>query len=179
MPDDDRRRNTDAQVQELVSRGQHAFRAKQYDAAYGFFERAASIHPGCAEAHAWLAAVYGRRIEAALSMSEQIKLLSKLEEKIETALSIDSSLPLARRMNGAKLLKTPELLGGDPAEAAKELLYCIEQGMDDCEVWLLLAESYIKIGEPEKARDALKEAVRREPENGKAAEFMQQLQAES
>ena len=70
------------------------------------------------------------------------------------------------------------MLGGDPAAAAKELEYCIEQGMDDSEAWLMLAESYIKIGEPDKARHALQEAAGREPENAKVAEFMRQLKAE-
>jgi Tfp pilus assembly protein PilF len=43
------------------------------------FEEAVTLDPRSAEAHAWLAAVYGRQIEDVWSMREKIKLLSMLE----------------------------------------------------------------------------------------------------
>jgi len=110
---------------------------------------------------------------------EKVKLLQMLENEVATALDIDPSLPLARRMNGARMLNTPEMLGGDPAAAIDEFRYCIAKGMDEADVWLALAECYIQTEELDQAAAALEEALRREPGNEKAAELLRRLEGGS
>ncbi|MEF3307214.1 tetratricopeptide repeat protein [Paenibacillus sp. GYB003] len=164
-------------LQDLLGQGYRLFKNGKYDRAKELFEEAARLDPRSAEAHAWLAASYGRQIQAVWSMMDKIQLLPMLESEIEAALEIDPALPLARRMNGARLLNTPDMLGGDPAAAIDEFLYCIGQGMDEAEVWIALAECYMKTDEPTKAIEALNEALSREPQNEEANNLMQQAAA--
>lgn len=166
-------------MRDLLDRGFRMFKNDKYEQSRELFEQAALLDPCSAEAHAWLAAVYGRQIDAVWDMVEKIKLLSLLESEIAAALELDPTLPLARRMNGARLLNTPDMLGGDPAAAADEFRYCVERGMDEAEVWVSLAECYIKTDEPAKAIDALEEALAREPQNERAAELIQHVRSGS
>lgn len=164
-------------LKDLLEQGYRKFNNRKYEQARELFEEAAALDPRSAEAHAWLAAAYGRLIESAWSMVDKIKLLPFLETEIEAALEIDSTLPLARRMNGCRLLNTPDMLGGDPAAAVEEFRYCIGRGMDEAEVWVSLAECYVKTDEPAQAIDALKEALAREPQNETASQLMRQAAA--
>ncbi|TLS52677.1 tetratricopeptide repeat protein [Paenibacillus antri] len=159
-------------ARELIRSGSLKFRSGDYEQALKLFQQAARSDPDSAEAHAWLAAVHGRRIEAAVSMTEKIKLLSLLEDELAVALRLDSTLPLARRMNGAMLLNTPDMLGGDPAAAVDEFRYCIDRGMDDADIWVSLAECYAKTGFPEQAVEALETALKREPGHERATALL-------
>jgi hypothetical protein len=103
-------------LRDLLDRGHSLFKNCEYEQSLKLFEEAAALEPLSAESHAWLAAVYGRQIEAAWSLKEKIKLLSMLEHETEVALEIDPTLPLVRRMNDARLLSTPDMLGGDPTK---------------------------------------------------------------
>ncbi|MDF2660784.1 MAG: phenylacetate--CoA ligase family protein [Paenibacillus sp.] len=161
-------------LQDLLDRGYRKFNSRNYEQSRELFEEAAALDPRSAVAHAWLAAAYGRLIESVWSIVEKIKLLPLLESEIEAALELDSTLPLARRMNGCRLLNTPDMLGGDPASAIDEFRYCIDSGMDEAEVWVSLSECYLKTDEPAQAIDALKEALAREPQNETAVQLMQQ-----
>ncbi|NOU99724.1 tetratricopeptide repeat protein [Paenibacillus planticolens] len=160
-------------ARDILDRGLGKFKNGEFEQSREIIEQAAELDPGSAEVHAWLAAVYGRQIEAVWSLVDKMKLFALLESQIAVALKLDPTLPLARRMNGARLLNTPDMLGGDPALAAEEFLYCIGQGMDDAEVWVSLSESYIKMDEPEKAIYALEEALIRDPQHIGAAEMIQ------
>lgn len=181
MPNDKQEREASNAIllRDLLNRGYSKFKLCEYEESWNLFKEAIALDPRSAEAHAWLAAVYGRQIEAVWGMTEKIKLLSMLENEITAALEIDPMLPLARRMNGARLLNTPDMLGGNFAAAVDEFLYCIDQGMDEAEVWVSLAECYMKTDEPTKAMDALKEAQSREPQNEKAAELLLHVKGES
>jgi hypothetical protein len=161
-------------LRDLLKRGRRKLADRKYNEARALFEDAVALNPNSADAHAWLAAAYGRLIEAG-SMLEKMKLLPFLETEIATALEIDPTHPFARRINGARLLNTPETLGGDPAAAAKEFLYCIEQRMDEADIWVSLCECYIKMEDTSKVLDVLKEALVREPEHERAKELLQTL----
>lgn len=161
-------------LKDLLKRGIHKIRSGKYEQSRKLFEEAAALDPCSAEAHAWLAAALGRMIENGWSMAEKIKLLPMLEREIKAAFDIDPTLPLARRINGARLLNTPGMLGGDPAAALDEFLYCTGEGMDDAEVWVSLAECYMKTDQIEKAIDTLGKALTREPQNKRAAQLIQQ-----
>ena len=159
---------------DMLAQGYRKFVRAKFAESRELFERAVALDPASAEAHAFLAAAYGRLIEHSWSMAEKIKLLPLLEQEIKTALELNPSLPLARRMNGARLLNTPVMLGGNPAAAIGEFLYCIEKGMDDAEVWVSLAECYLKTDQAELAIGPLEKALTREPRNSKALQLMQQ-----
>lgn len=162
-------------LRDLLRHGYSEFMSNNYKKAQQLFEEAVALIPLSAEAHAWLAAVYGRQIDAAWSLREKIELFPMLENEITIALEIDPTLPLARRMNGSKLLNTPDMLGGDPAAAANEFRYCIDQGMNDVEVWVCLAECYMKMDDPIKAKEVLKVALDLEPQYERAAQLLQQV----
>ncbi|WP_239618257.1 AMP-binding protein [Cohnella mopanensis] len=161
-------------LRDLLDQGRRKMADRDFHAARTLFEKAVALDANSADAHAWLAAAYGRLIEAGIIL-EKMRLLPFLENEIKAALRIDSKLPFARRINGARLLNTPDTLGGDPAAAAKEFQYCIEQGMDEADLWVSLGECYIKLENPQKAKYALKEALAREPKHEQAKELLEQL----
>ena len=107
-------------LRELLRRGAEEFRRDNIERAQAMFEKAAEAAPDSAEAHAWLAAAYGRRIDQVWSLPEKLEWLGKMEEEVSAALAIAPDLPLARRMRGAMLLYMPEMMGGDPEAAAAE-----------------------------------------------------------
>ncbi|MFD0672352.1 AMP-binding protein [Cohnella sp. GCM10027633] len=170
------RRSVDP-VRELIERGTEAFLGDRFAESRAAFEEAIALNDRNAEARAWLAAAYGRLIEAG-NMQEKIKLLPLFENEVKTAMDIDPSLPLARRMNGARLLNTPESLGGNPARAAEEFRYCLEQGLEDTDVWVSLGQCHLKLNEPEKAIEMLAVALRRDPKHKKAQRLMEDLRDE-
>jgi phenylacetate-CoA ligase len=161
-------------LHELLDQGRRKMAERDFHVARALFEKAVALDANSADAHAWLAAAYGCLIEAGI-MLEKMRLLPFLENEIMAALEIDSTHPFARRINGARLLNTPDTLGGDPAAAAKEFEYCIEQGMDEADIWVSLGECLIKLEDPEKAKDVLKEALARDPEHEQAKELIEQL----
>ncbi|TLS50658.1 tetratricopeptide repeat protein [Paenibacillus antri] len=164
-------------LQELLRLGRRALADGQYDRSREWLKKAVAVAPRSAEAHAWLAAAYGRMIETA-DMLEKMKLLPLLEEEIAAAFELDPSLPIARRVNGARLLYTPESLGGDPAAAADEFRYCIDRKMDEADVWASLGECYVKLGKTEQAVAALREALSRDKSHERANELLSELERE-
>ncbi|WP_163581404.1 tetratricopeptide repeat protein [Gracilibacillus saliphilus] len=166
------------QVQDLLRRGYNSFKIDDYEKAHQLFEEAIMQDPDSAEAHAWLAAVYGRQIDAAWSLTDKMELFSKLETEVKIALELDSALPLARRMNGSMLLNAPDMLGGDPVKAVTEFRYCIDRGMTDLEIWVSLAKCYLETAELAKAKEALKKALALEPKNEMVLQLLQDTMKE-
>jgi phenylacetate-CoA ligase len=158
-------------LKELIKRGCRKLADGEFEQARELLKQAASLEPQCAEAHAWLAGAYGRLIETG-NLSDKIKLLPLLEQEIREALDLDPSLPIARRMNGSRLLHTPESLGGDPVAAAAEFQYCIDHKMAHADVWVSLGECYLTMGKPDQAAEAWKEALSREPQHTRATELL-------
>lgn len=165
------RLDASASLQYLLRLGQRKLADGEFAPARDLFQQAATADDRSAEAHAWLGAAYGRLIEAG-SMPVKLRLLPLLEQHVSRALELDPSLAMARRVNGSRLLYTPESIGGDPAAAAAEFRYCIDRNMDDADVWVSLGECYMKLGKPEQALDAWKEALSREPGNRRARELL-------
>lgn len=163
--------SSDVYLRDLLNRGCAKLADGDFEQSRDLFKQAVSVAPQNAEAHAWLAAAFGRMIEAG-NMLEKMKLLPLLEKEISEALEIDPSLTIARRINGSRLLHTPAAFGGDPSAAAAEFHYCIDHKMDDVDLWVSLSECYITMGKPDQAADALKEALSREPEHKRASELL-------
>jgi phenylacetate-CoA ligase len=164
-------------VRTLLDRGRELFSADDYSGAKAAFEEAIFVNERNAESHAWLAAAYGRLIEAG-NMQTKIKLLPIFENEVRTALEIDPLHPFARRMNGARLLNTPESLGGNPALAAVEFQYSLDRGLDDADAWVSLGQCFMRLNQSEKALEALQAAMRREPGHRKARRLMEELLGE-
>ncbi|WP_027085921.1 AMP-binding protein [Cohnella panacarvi] len=164
-------------VRELLDRGRELFMSGDYSGAKTAFEEAIVVNERNAESHAWLAAAYGRLIEAG-NMQAKIKLLPIFENEVRTALEIDPLHPFARRMNGSRLLNTPESLGGNPALAAEEFQYSLAHGLDDADLWVQLGQCYVKLGRGDQALEAIQAALRREPDHRKARRLMEALQEE-
>lgn len=164
-------------VRALLDRGRELFVGGEILGAKASFEEAIALNERNAESHAWLAAAYGRLIEAG-NMQTKIRLLPIFEYEVRTALEIDPLHPFARRMNGARLLNTPESLGGNPALAVEEFQYSLGHGLDDADVWISLGQCYLKLNQSEKALEALQIALRREPGHQKAQRLMEDLQEE-
>jgi len=164
-------------VQALLDLGKEKFAGEDFNGAKEAFEEALTLNERNAELHAWLAAAYGRLIEAG-SMLEKIKLLPVFENEVRTALEIDPLHPFARRMNGARLLNTPETLGGNPSLAALEFQYSLDHGMEDTDIWVSLAQCYMKLGQSDKAYEMLRSALMREPGHRRAQRLMEDLQEE-
>jgi len=164
-------------LRDLLERGSSLFKNGEYEQSQKVFEEAVAKHPRSAEAHAWLAAVYGRLIETVWSITDKMTLLAKLDNEVDTALELDPTLPLARRMNGARLLNKPDMLGGDPSAAADEFRYCIDRGVNDAEIWVSLAECFLKTEEKAKAAEALETALAREPGYERADLLLQRMKS--
>lgn len=164
-------------VRALLDRGRERFIAKDYPEAKSWFEEAIALNDRNAESHAWLAAAYGRLIEAG-NMLEKIKLLPAFENEVKAALEIDPLLPFARRMNGAMLLNTPESLGGNPAAAIAEFQYCLDHDLVEPDIYVSLGQCHMKIGDKEKAAEWLQTALEKEPGNEKASRLLQELREE-
>lgn len=164
-------------VRALLDRGRERFIARDYPEAKSSFEEAIALDGRNAEARAWLAAAYGRLIEAG-NMLEKIKLLPAFENEVKAALEIDPLLPFARRMNGARLLNTPESLGGDPAAAIAEFRYCLEHDLVEPEIYVSLGQCHMKLNDNDKAKEWLQAALEREPDNEKAHRLLRELREE-
>ena len=164
------------ELRKALRRGIELFRSGRFDESHIWFDRAAMLAPDNAEAHAWLAAVYGKRIDAAWALHDKVDLLEKLDKELEQALELDPALPLARRINGVRLLQTPEMLGGDPAAAAEEFRYCIEQGLNESELWLLWAECYVRMERLDLGIAALQQRLAAAPDDKAAATKLTELQ---
>jgi len=157
--------------------GRERFFERDMEGAKASFEEAIALNERNAESHAWLAATYGRMIENG-NMLEKIKLLPIFENEVRTALEIDPLHPFARRMNGARLLNTPESLGGNPALAAEEFQYCLDQGLDDADIRVSLGQCFMKLNQSDKALETLRIALQREPGHSRALRLMEDLQEE-
>ncbi|MGF7046865.1 Tfp pilus assembly protein PilF [Paenibacillus sp. DS2015] len=136
----------------------------EFEQAREFFQQITDAEPGNAEAHAWLAATYGRLMEFG-SMLEKIALLPVFEREVATALELNSELVLARQVNGLRLLLKPKDFGGDPEQAVRELEYVIENGVYECEVFYLLGLAYLATEDEVRAANAFTQALECDPEH--------------
>ncbi|WEK54865.1 MAG: tetratricopeptide repeat protein [Candidatus Cohnella colombiensis] len=169
---------SDNQLRECLDLGKNHFLSSRWLEAQLLFEQAIVIAPKAAEPHAWLAATYGRLIEGK-SMMEKIELLPRFESEVQAALEYGPKLPLARRVNGGRLLNTPDSLGGNVREALDEFLFCIKHGVDDADIWMSLGECYAKLGNAPKAVKALLTCIERDPQHVNAIQLLQRLESES
>ncbi|WP_332693664.1 tetratricopeptide repeat protein [Halalkalibacter lacteus] len=139
---------------ELLNTGKKNLLEDDYIAAKKYFQSAIKLDPNNGEAHAFLAASYGKLMENGGFM-DRIKYFPQLEKEIAIALKLSPDSTVARRVNGLRLIKTPKEFGGNPSKAIGEFLYCIERGVQDADLYYGLGLAYIQTKEFTKAKDAL------------------------
>ncbi|MNP63472.1 Tetratricopeptide repeat protein [compost metagenome] len=109
-------------------------------------------------------------------MLEKIEYLPIFEQEVATALELDSELALARQVNGLRLLHTPKEFGGDPEMAIQELLYTVEQGVHDHEVYYALGLAYLATHDEVNAAQFFSKALELEPDHEHSKQQLNLLQ---
>lgn len=161
-------------ILDLIEEGRQLLKGKAYEQAKRMFEQAIKQNPNHAEAHAWLAACYGLSMETG-NMLDKINQLPLLEREVAIALELDPSLPFARKINGIRLLNTPEMLGGDPQKAVEEFMFCLDIGLSEPDIYCCLGEAYLRLYDWDRARDAFCGALELDPKYEKAIERLKSL----
>lgn len=163
-----------AQADEWIQEGMQHMRDKNFKEARSSFERAVKLEPKHPVGHAWLAAAYGSLIEVG-NMLDKVKYHPLLERSLTKAFEIDQQLPLAHRVNGFKLLHTPEAFGGNVERAIEEFIYCLEHGLSDADLYCGLGIGYVKNKQLEQARASFAKALEQDPTNQRAIEELQKI----
>jgi tetratricopeptide (TPR) repeat protein len=151
------------QIQNLYT-GMVFLKNNELDQARDFFQSIIDLEPDHAEAHAWLAATYGRLMDEG-SMLDKIGIMPIFEQEVAAALELNPELVLARQVNGMRLLYTPKEFGGDPEMAITELLYAVEKGVSDREVFYALGLAYIATHDEIKAANFFNKALELDPDH--------------
>ncbi|WP_445491054.1 tetratricopeptide repeat protein [Niallia sp. 03133] len=149
-------------VQALLYTGLVSLKENDYTKAKNTFEKVVELQPENGEAHAWLAATYGRLMEKG-SMVEKMKYFPYLEKEVAIAQNLCPDSPLTRRVNGFRLLYTPQEFGGNPNKAISELNYCVNQGAEDAELYYAIGLAYLEIDDKKHAIEALESALKFDP----------------
>ena len=162
------------ELQNKISTGMLQLKNHDYGEARASFEQAVALEPNDADAHAWLAATYGRLMEQG-SMTDKMTLLPLLEREVAKALELSPKSVLAHRVNGLRLIHTPVEFGGSPEQCIVELTYVIDQGEKDAEIYYALGLAYMETGQQEQAADAFTRALELDPTHEAAGSELAQL----
>jgi aspartate racemase len=147
----------------------------KFKQAKNMMEDAVKKEPVSPEAHAWFAIALGRLIENS-SVLNKMRLLPIFERETLRALEIAPDLLLARKVNGMRLLNTPEAFGGNVKKAIAEFQYCLQKGLEDDELYFSLAQAYIKLKDVEEGRKALHSSLQLNPEHKLAKKHLDMLE---
>lgn len=154
-----------------------ALENKSFDLAREYSEKIVQIEPNSAEAHAWLAATIGKIIENG-SVMEKLSMLPLLEEEINIALNLDPNCVIARRVNGTRLVYSPEGFGNNPNMAIEELNYAINNDIRDEEIFFVLALAYLQIDEREEAIKNFEKSLEYKCDYQPALDYLEELDLE-
>jgi len=160
------------EIRVVLDRGKTCISTKDYKQAQQLFLEAVSMDREHPEARGWLALSYGLMLESS-SLMNKMKLLPKFEKETKAALQLSPNWTFVRRINGMKLLNTPDQFGGNPIEALEELLFCIEHGFDNFEINLAVSQAYMKLCDFPRAITYLEKASAIEPGNPKAVKQLE------
>lgn len=166
---------TEMNREQLAALGKQRLLQANFQEAKALFEQALAAKPDDGELYAWLAACYGRMMETA-NVLHKMRMLPKFKELVEQSLRLSPNDAFARRLNGMRLLNTPVEFGGDVAKALSELLFAIDGGEQDSEMYDGLGQAYLKLGETEKGKQSLERALSIDPDNIQARKRLKLLQ---
>ncbi|WP_332693688.1 amino acid racemase [Halalkalibacter lacteus] len=142
-------------VKENIQKGVDCLNQDNYDEAYNYFYEATNIDSSDPEAISWFAIVLGYKMEASNALVK-VKLLPKFEQSVQKCLDLAPDSLIVRRISGTRLIKIPQEFGGDLEKGLRELLYCIENGLQDEEIYKLISYAYLQLGDNEKSEEALR-----------------------
>ncbi|MDQ0229067.1 tetratricopeptide repeat protein [Metabacillus malikii] len=136
--------------------------AKQYDAGIQYVKGVLKEHPTDGDSYAWLAAIYGLVIEE-VNFSEKLNYVEQLEENILKALKYSPNSKLVRKVNGIRLIKTPNEYGGDSQEGIELLEGLLAEGESEYDLYYHLAVAYTELNQFVKAKEYLANAIQLDP----------------
>lgn len=126
-------------------------------------EAAVKLQGGKPEGHFWFGANMGGRAQAsALSGAADAQ---DIRREMETVIKIDEKYEWgsAYMVLGQVDLELPRLMGGDPAEAVKNLEKGLQYGPDNALLRLRLAQGYLATGRKEDARKQIDTLISMKP----------------
>lgn len=141
---------------EGIQKNQEAV-GKWEDTAIADAQHAIALNDRSADAHALLSDLYGSKIHGMIS---GMHFGPKANAEIQRAFQLDPKCPQAFTVIGRKYLYSPSMFGGDIDKALDSFkrATAVDPRNDEAFVWLAIA--YRKKGDPERARQALSEALR-------------------
>ena len=145
-----------------------------YQVATECAEQIIDIEPKDSEGHAWLAAIYGKKMEDG-AMMDKITYLPLLEKEVATALELNPKSILAKRVNGIRLVYTPEGFGNNPKIAIEELNYVLEQGIHEAEIYHVIGIAYIQLNNEKEAENNFRKALECDSNYTPSIEQLEQL----
>ena len=112
-----------------------------------------------------LADLYGRKISLGVAMISGPKYGPKVKEENAKALALDDKNPTVWASLGRQYLMAPKMFGGDTAKAVESFQKSLALDASQAETWVWLAEAFRKQGDTSKAREALQQALTRNPDS--------------
>lgn len=146
-----------------------------YAEAKATMEKSVKQYPDSAAAHAWYAISIGRLIERS-SVLNKMRLLPLFERETLKALEISPYLLIARRVNGMRLLNTPEGFGGNIKKAIDEFQYCLDNGLEDDDLYFSLGQAYIKLKDVAEGKKAFHASLNLNADHQQAKKHLKMLE---
>jgi tetratricopeptide (TPR) repeat protein len=125
-----------------------------FDEAVDALKRSIELDPNIAEAHFFLGITWGR-IGQTRGIFKSLSLVGPIKREMHRTLEIDPKHSGAHHVLGEILRQTPGFAGGSKKGAVQELEKALELGPNYTTVYTDLAEAYLDIHEPEKAKATL------------------------
>ncbi|MEC3885146.1 amino acid racemase [Halobacillus sp. HZG1] len=151
-------------VEKGVERCKEYLTQKSYKRGKEIMEEVVKEVPESCEAHAWLAISIGRLMENT-GVLQKMRLLPQFEREILKALEISPNSLLARKVNGMRLLNTPEGFGGNINKAIDEFNFCLTNGLQDDELYYSLGQAYMKVKKVEEGKEAFQSTLHYNPDH--------------
>lgn len=167
--------STEDAALEAISKCKKLLSEEKHKEAKSIMEETVKLYPNSADVHVWLAIAVGRMIENS-SVLHKMRLLPIFEREIQKALHISPDLLLARKVNGMRFLNTPEGFGGSLKKAIAEFQYCLDNGLEDDEIYFSLGKAYIKLKEIEQGKQALHSSLDLNPDHKLAKKHLEMLE---
>ena len=147
----------------LLEEGKRFYAQEDYKRAVGVLEQAFKLAPDVSEYHLWLGFAYGRQAQntSKWRLFSALGLAGKTRERFERAVELDNTNKKALLALFEFYLQAPGMIGGG-IEKAQQLAARIEKlyPADAARCW---ASIYEKRGNPARAEEKLRLAVRLEP----------------
>ena len=137
--------------------------AAAVDQAIEMVQRAIQLNDQSAGAHSLLADLYGRKIGLGTAMFTGPKFGPKAKAENAKAMALDEKNPVVWASLGRQYLMAPKMFGGDVSKAIESFQKSLSLDAAQDETWVWLAKAFAKLGDKDKARDAIQHALSLNP----------------